>query len=221
MRHLARERALRRLPPGPRVRSRARGERLRRAGRGSRALREAPVGSACRSVGYLQGLMSGPFLSTATRSSRRPRRALTFLAAVVLVLAAVAGAFGIVALLERDAIPRGTTIGGVDVGGMDEETARVAVSREAGQRLTRPIELSAEGRSMTTSGDELGAKPLIDDALALALDAGSTERVLARVGVRSGAEIPLEYRLAPVRAAELGNRIDDRLGDPPRDARVV
>lgn len=165
--------------------------------------------------------MSGPFLSTATRPSRRPRRALTFLAAVVLVLAVLAGAFGIVALLERDAIPRGTTIGGVDVGGMDEETARAALSRDAGQRLTRPIELSAEGRSMTTSGDELGAKPLIDDALALALDAGSTERVLARVGVRSGAEIPLEYRLAPVRAAELGNRIDDRLGHPPRDARVV
>jgi hypothetical protein len=31
----------------------------------------------------------------------------------------------------------------------------------------------------------------------------------------------LGFRLAPVRAAELANRIDARFGDPPRDARVV
>ena len=164
--------------------------------------------------------MSGPFLSTSARP-RRGRRPLTIVAVVLGVLAALAAAFGIVAFLERDAIPRGTTIGGVDVGGMDEDAARAALESEAGQQLTRRIALTAESGSMTTSGAELHATPLIDEALATALDAGATDRVLARLGVRDGPELALSYRLAPVRAAELANRIDARFGDPPKDAEVV
>jgi vancomycin resistance protein YoaR len=74
---------------------------------------------------------------------------------------------------------------------------------------------------MTTSGAELGASPLLDEALADALDAGATDRVLARVGLRDGPQLELAYRLAPVRAAVLANRVDRRFGDPPRDARVA
>ena len=74
---------------------------------------------------------------------------------------------------------------------------------------------------MTTSGAELRATALIDEALATALDAGATDRVLARLGVRDGPELALSYRLAPVPAAELANRIDARFGDPPKDAEVV
>ncbi len=142
-------------------------------------------------------------------------------AVVAGVLAALAAAFGIVAFLERDAIPRGTSIGGVDVGGMDEDAARDALEREAGQQLVRRITLTAVSGSMTTSGAELRATPLVDEALAAALDAGATDRVLARLGVRDGPELPLSYRLAPVRAAELADRIDARFGDPPQDAEVL
>jgi len=165
--------------------------------------------------------MSGPFLSTSARPRRRGRRTLTILAVVVVVLALLAGAFGVVAFLERDAIPRGTTIGGVDVGGMDEDEARAALERAAAQRRAREITLTADAGSLTTSGAELRATALIDEALTTALDAGSTERVLSRLGVRDGPELVLAYRLAPVRAAELANRIDARFGDPPQDAEVV
>ncbi len=165
--------------------------------------------------------MSGPFLSTSARPRRRGRRILTILAVVVAVLALLAGAFGVVAFLERDALPRGTTIGGVDVGGMDEDEARTALERAAAQRRAREITLTADGGTMTTSGAELRATPLIDEALTTALDAGATERVLSRLGLRDGPELVLAYRLAPVRAAELANRIDARFGDPPQDAEVV
>ena len=164
--------------------------------------------------------MSGPFLSTSARP-RRARRPLAILAVVVAVLAALAAAFGIVAFLERDAIPRGTTIGGVDVGGMDEDAARAALGREAAQQLTREITLTAGGESITTTGAELRATPLLDEAVGTALDADATDRVLARLGVRDGPELALSYRLAPVRAAELANRIDERFGDPPQDAEVL
>ena len=165
--------------------------------------------------------MSGPFLSTSARPRRRGRRTLTILAVVIAVLALLAGAFGVVAFLERDAIPRGTTIGGVDVGGMDEEDARAALERAAAERRAQEITLTADGGSLTTSGADLRATPLIEEALTTALDAGSTERVLSRLGLRNGPELVLAYRLAPVRAAELANRIDARFGDPPQDAEVV
>jgi vancomycin resistance protein YoaR len=164
--------------------------------------------------------MSGPFLSTAVRPRRRFGRALAVLATLAVVLALLAGAFGVVAFLERGAIPHGTTIGGVEVGGMSEAEARRTLQEAAAERARRPIELSAETGSMATSGTELGARPLIDSALA-ALDAGATDRVLARVGLRDGDRLPLRYRLGPVRVAELANHIDARFGDPPRDARVV
>ena len=71
--------------------------------------------------------MSGPFLSTVRRPRRRARRALVVLALVAGLVAVLAVAFGAIALLERDTLPRGTTIGGVDVGGSTESEARIAV----------------------------------------------------------------------------------------------
>lgn len=164
--------------------------------------------------------MSGPFLSTAARPRRRAGRSFVVLAVALAALAAVGGALAVVAFLERDVIPRGTTIGGVDVGGMDEEEARAELEREAAARSAQPIALTTAAGSITTTGVELRASPLLDEALAAALDASSTDRVLARIGLRDGPRLELLYRLAPIRAAQLANRIDRRFGDPPRDARV-
>jgi vancomycin resistance protein YoaR len=146
---------------------------------------------------------------------------LAVLVAAAVVVALVAVPVGVIALLERDVIPRGTTVGGVAVGGMGEDEARAALTAAAAERSARPIELSGENGSIATSGAELGATPLIEEALAEAFAAGVVDRVLARVGVRDGERIPLRYRLGPVRAAELANRIDARFGGAPRDARVV
>jgi vancomycin resistance protein YoaR len=165
--------------------------------------------------------MSGPFLSTAARPRRRPSRLLVTLAVALGVVAVLAAALGIVWLLERDTIPRGTTIAGVPVGGLSEDDAREALKTAAAQREARPIALSGPGGAMTTSGAALRATPELDDALVEAVDASAADRVLARLGLRDGPQHPLTYRLAPVRAAELANRIDARFGDPPVDARVV
>lgn len=136
----------------------------------------------------------------------------------VVVLAA---AFGAIALLERGSLPRGATIGDVDVGGMSEAEAGAAVERAAAARLAAPIRLVGPGGALDrTSGHELRARPLAEDAVAEAEDGGTLARVLARVGLRDGPHVELAYRLAPVAAAKLANRLDDRFGDPWRDARV-
>ncbi len=165
--------------------------------------------------------MSGPFLSTGARPRRRPSRLLVTLAVALGVVAVLAAAFGIVWLLDHDTIPRGTTIGGVAVGGLSENEAREALETAAAQRGARPIALTGAGDDITTSGAALRATPELDDALREALDASAPDRVLARLGLRDGQQLPLTYRLAPVRAAELADRIDARFGDPPEDARVV
>jgi vancomycin resistance protein YoaR len=160
----------------------------------------------------------GPFVSVANRSRRRLRRSVLLALAVVVLVAVLVGAFGAVALAERGTIPRGTTIGGVDVGGMSEAEARRAVERAAARRVTRPIRLVGPDGQLTTTGRALGARPRVGAALDEALDSGPVGRALARVGLRSGPTLELAYRLAPVRAATLANRIDRRFGDPPQDA---
>lgn len=161
--------------------------------------------------------MSGPFLSTVRRPRRRARKPLVALALV----AVLAVAFGAIAFLERDTLPRGTTIAGVDVGGLTESEARVVVVRAAARRLEIPIRLVGPGGALaTTNGREIRARPLVADAVAEADDGGSLARVLARVGLRQGRHLELAYRLGPVAMAKLANRLDDRFGEPSRDARV-
>ena len=109
----------------------------------------------------------------------------------------------------------------MDVGGLTESEARVAVARAAAARLDLPIRLVGPGGALAaTSGRELRARPLLADAVAEADDAGSLARVLARVGLRNGRHVELAYRLGPVAAAKLADRLDDRFGEPWRDARV-
>ena len=103
--------------------------------------------------------MPGPFLSVARRSPRRSRRLLVLLLVVLAALAVAAAVFGVLALTERGTIARGTTIGGVDVGGLSEADARRVLRRAAELQLERPIELVAPSGRLTTTGRVLGAEP--------------------------------------------------------------
>ena len=162
--------------------------------------------------------MSDPFLSVARRAPRRARRMLVAVLVALAALAAAAAAFGVLALTERGTIARGTTIGGVDVGGLSEADARRVLHLAAARQVGRPIVLVAPSGRLTTSGRALGAEPRLEAALDEALDAGPLDKVLARLGVHDGPRLALAYRLGPVRAAELADRVDARFGDPPRDA---
>lgn len=165
--------------------------------------------------------MSGPFMSVANRRHRRARRWLVGLGAVLALTLALAGALGVVALLERDNLPRGTTVGGVSVGGMSVAEARQKVARAAARQARRPVRLVTPNGTGITRGTELRARAELGAALERAAEGGTVRRVLARLGVEDGPDVELSFVLAPVPAAQLGNRLDARFGDPARDARVV
>jgi vancomycin resistance protein YoaR len=161
--------------------------------------------------------VSDIFLSSPRPTRRRRRRpgATIVVAVVVLVVAA---ALGGVALSERKTIPAGTTIGGVDVGGMTRAEAAAAALPAAQARVARPIRLIGPRGEARVTGRGLGARPLLDPALDVALDAGPGERVLRHVGKGGVADIHVYYRRGPVRGAELANRLDARFGEQPRNA---
>lgn len=159
-------------------------------------------------------------MSVARRPRRRARRALLVAAFVLVLVALLAGAIGIVALLERGSLARGTTIGGVPVGGLSEDDARERLAQAAGRRLERPIRLRGPDGVAVTRGSELRARPLLEAALERAKEGGTTKRVLARLGLADGVDVQLGFALAPVPAARLGNRLDARFGEPALDARV-
>ncbi len=164
--------------------------------------------------------MPDPFLSVARRPRRRVRTALVVGGIAVGLVALLAAAFGAIALSERDTLARGATVAGIDVGGLGEAEGRRTVVSAAAERLRKPIRLVGPNGELQTSGAELGAKPRIEAALATVGDASVLDKVLARLGLRDGPDVALAYRLAPVRAARLANRVDRRFGDPPRDADV-
>ena len=165
--------------------------------------------------------MSDLFVSSATRSSRRRRRVLVTLVVLVLAAVAVVALLGGVALAERGTIPAGTTVAGVDVGGQTRDEAAGTIAGIARSAVARPIRLIGSGGVAFATGRELGARPLVDVALDEALDAGTFERLLRRVGIGKADRLELAYRLGPVRTAELANRLDRRFGEPARDAAVV
>ncbi len=158
------------------------------------------------------------FVSSARRPRRRRRRAVVVVAVLVGIAAVVAAGAGTLALLESGTIAARTTIGGVDVGGKSRAEATAAATRAARRQSDRPIRLIGPRGETRVTGRELGARPLLDVALDEAVAPNARTRLLRRLGIGGARTIPLTYRLGPVRAAELANRLDDSFGDEPTSA---
>ena len=100
---------------------------------------------------------------------------------------------------------------------MTRSEAAAAVLPAAGEHAARSIRLIGPRGEERVTGRALGARPLLDPALDVALDAGFAERLLRHVGIGEAAHVTLAYRLGPVRTAELANRLDLRFGEQPQE----
>src|SRR5690349_4875125 len=69
----------------------------------------------------------------------------------LLGLAWVAGA-----LLTGGEVPRGTTVAGVPVGGLDEDEARARLQEELGARTDRGLAVTVDGQERAVAADEAG-----------------------------------------------------------------
>jgi vancomycin resistance protein YoaR len=158
------------------------------------------------------------FASSARRPRRKRRRAVVIVAVLAVLAVVAAAGVGALVLRESGTIAARTTIGGVDVGGMSRGEAAAAVGLAARRQIARPIRLIGPRGETQVTGTQLGARPLLDTALDEALAPGTRERLQRRLGLGATHAIPLVYRIGPVRAAELANRLDDSFGDEPKNA---
>jgi len=164
--------------------------------------------------------MPDVFISSVRRPRRR-RRFVVVSAVLTGVVAVVAAGAGALALRESGTIAARTTIGDVDVGGMSREEATAVVLPAARRQILRPVRLIGPRGETRVTGEELGARPLLGIALDEAVATGTRTRLLRRLGFGDARTILLKYRLGPVRAAELANRLDDSFGDEPKNADLV
>ncbi|WP_291340134.1 VanW family protein [Corynebacterium sp.] len=68
------------------------------------------------------------------------------LGAVVGIFALLGIVYGVDYALTRGDVPRGTTVGGVDIGGMSPAEAQAALERELGDTVNRPVSVEAGDR---------------------------------------------------------------------------
>jgi vancomycin resistance protein YoaR len=158
------------------------------------------------------------FFPPARRSRRKGRSGAVVVIALAAGVAVVAAAVGLLALQDRGTIAARTTIGDVDVGGMSRAEASSAVILAARREVSRPIRLIGPRGETKVTGRELGARPLVALALDEAIAPTAWTRLMRRLGLGDTRAIPLTYRLGPVRAAELANRLDDSFGEAPKNA---
>jgi lipoprotein-anchoring transpeptidase ErfK/SrfK len=151
------------------------------------------------------------------------RRVLLALAAGLAALAAVGAAAPFAGPPLRP-IAHGVTVGGVPVGGLTSERARVRLARA----FAKPLALNLGTRRWSVSPRRFHARAAVDAAVARALRAGRGERVYVPVGVATPAvrdfvdRLADEVGVAPVDAKLVG--IDDQarpLVQSPRDGRAL
>ncbi|GAA1392333.1 VanW family protein [Luteococcus peritonei] len=92
---------------------------------------------------------------SSTPTGEQRRRRWPWIAGGAVVLAA-AGVYGTGYAMAGDSLPRGTTVDGVSIGGVDSATATTTLREAMQQRATAPITLAAGGKSVKLDPAQAG-----------------------------------------------------------------
>lgn len=123
------------------------------------------------------------------------RTSIALIAAALALVAVVAGAYAYDSS-QKDKIADGVTIGGVDVGGMNEREAAAAVRRKLLAPLRHSLAVAFDGRTWKLPGRKLKVHAEIDGAVAEALAASQEGGFPGRlVRYVSGGEV--DEQIAP------------------------
>ncbi|WP_217914026.1 VanW family protein [Miltoncostaea marina] len=154
---------------------------------------------------------------------RRPETLVTLVAAVSVLLLAVGVVAYRVATAPGDRVPAGTSIAGVEVGGLTADEAERAVLAGAPDPPgTMRIALDGEpGFPLEVPVEELGPRPRARLAVREAMERRSLfDRVLAEVGLPRGREVSLRYRVTGARAQRIVADVAGRVDAAARPAEV-
>jgi lipoprotein-anchoring transpeptidase ErfK/SrfK len=127
---------------------------------------------------------------------------------------------------QKDEIAPGITVGGVDVGGRDADSARKIIKREVVEPLRQPIVVTYDGEDYTLSPERLQQTADIDGMVQEAIDRSREGGIFERLTrYASGGEVDedIEPRVAYRGSAvkDFVNGLADEINQDPVDATVV
>ena len=146
-------------------------------------------------------------------------------ASLVLLLGGVVGAYAYDAS-KADVIAPGVRVGGVDVGGMDDDEARATLERRLAAQLARPLRIRYRKLSFTVfpraAGAELDIEAMVREARERSREGNLVTRVVRHAsGGAIEADVGLRIRFSRERMRTLVRRVTVRTDRPPRSARVT
>jgi len=116
-------------------------------------------------------------------------RSLFLLAGFLCTLLIGAGAAYAYDQSQKDEIAKGVTVGGVDVGGMTADQARVALDRKMAPAIAEPVVVTADGKRFTLSARQaklaVDVQASVDQALAASRDGSIVERTTRSISGRA------------------------------------
>lgn len=153
---------------------------------------------------------------------RKTKIALATGVALVALGAAVAYAYD---SSRSDTIAEGVTIGGVEVGGMDEAQAKRAVRRQLLAPLQHPITVRYDGETWRLPGERLKVRTDLDaavtEALEVSRDGGLPARIVRYVtGEEVDERVSADVTYSQPAINRFVRRIAEDLNREPRDATV-
>jgi len=158
---------------------------------------------------------------------RRLLVATGLLLTVVGVAAAAGGAYAYVwSRGHEDAIARGVTIAGIDVGGLHAPAARALLEQRLGEQLRRPVTITSGSHTFTVDPSKAGLRVdldrMIDDAVAVSRTGGLVRRLYRDVRHRLlHHDVPLRAALSRDRVERVADGIAATLDRPAKNAEVV
>jgi lipoprotein-anchoring transpeptidase ErfK/SrfK len=127
---------------------------------------------------------------------------------------------------QKDEIAPGITVGGVDVGGRDADSARKIIKREVVEPLRQPIVVTYDGEDYTLSPKRLQQTADIDGMVQEAIDRSREGGIFKRLTrYASGGDVDedieprVDYRGSAVK--DFVNQLADEINQDPVDATVV
>jgi lipoprotein-anchoring transpeptidase ErfK/SrfK len=151
----------------------------------------------------------------------------TQIAAFVAVFVVVMGAVGAYAYdsSQKDQIAEGITVGGVDVGGLDEDQAKALVHRKLLAPLRHSLQVSFDGESWRLPGKQLKVHADLDtaveEAVAESQDGGLPGRLVRYVSggeVEEGISADVSYSESAIN--RFVRRVAEEVNQEPQDASV-
>ncbi len=137
---------------------------------------------------------------------------------VVVVLVA-AGAYALAAWWSSSHVPRGTTVGGIEIGGMSQGEARAALSDQLGARADLPVQVGVGGGRYELSPAEAGLEVDVDATVDEVLGFSWDPRVIWRQ-VGGGEALPATVRADEVALRAQLQALADEVDAEPVDGGV-